>query len=187
MSATTQKIRNISQNDLYSGSDSASGSGGVGNRKPQSSSKNYSVMMNGASGGCSPSRHQQFDVNRLTGLSPTSRMASNHLLPLPSIQRNNGRLDEGIGFQWPEKIHGSTIKQQDTYWLQQQQHQKHDQLFYQQQPQHPDSLHGYHEFCGRNDQCPSSTLTSATSSDSDQYQFESSDYVPARIPPSPAP
>lgn len=142
-------------------------------------------------GGHSPSGNQHFDVNRLTGLSPTSRMPSNY--PVPSLPRNSGRLEDGGigGFQWPEKIHGSTVKQQDNFWLQkQQQQQQQEHLYYQSQPtrSHPVSFHGYHEFCGRNEQCPSSTLTSATSSDSDhQYRFEGSDYVPARIPPSPAP
>lgn len=83
--------------------------------------------------------YADFDVSRLTGKSPTTKSYFD-ILEDPTtcnkksqIQRQSSdnkpttinRSNNGVGaFQWPEKIHGSTVKQNDLIWQLQQQHEQ---------------------------------------------------------------
>ncbi|KAI8128580.1 Tyrosine-protein kinase PR2 [Lucilia cuprina] len=102
---------------------------------------------------------QEFDVTRLTGRSPTSNVAD--------AEHNNTA--SHLEFQWPEKIHASTVKQNEMLWRQQQQ-------------QIPEfNAHG--NYRSSKDQ-PSSTLSSSTT-DSDQFEYRMG--YTTHLPPSPAP
>lgn len=83
--------------------------------------------------------YADFDVTRLTGKSPTTKSYFDILEDpatcnkKPQIQRQSSenkttainRSSNGVGtFQWPEKIHGSTVKQNDLIWQLQQQHEQ---------------------------------------------------------------
>lgn len=94
----------------------------------------------------------EFDVSRLTGKSPTSNFANSSpeernrihpsppkSLPLPllnaaapaaaagtatALQKSLGSAKQQMEFHWPEKIHASTVKQNELLWRQQQQQQQ---------------------------------------------------------------
>jgi hypothetical protein len=84
--------------------------------------------------------YTEFDVTKLTGKSPTTQSyfdiidysnvsgkKASTLLRTPSekITGITGANTNAKGnFQWPEKIHGSTVKQNDLIWQLQQQHEK---------------------------------------------------------------
>lgn len=99
---------------------------------------------------------QEFDVTRLTGRSPTSNIGD--------TETNNST--SHLEFQWPEKIHASTVKQNELLWRQQQQ-----QL----------PLSNYRS---NSKDHPSSTLSSSTT-DSDQFEYRLG--YNHHLPPSPAP
>ncbi|XP_065370429.1 uncharacterized protein LOC135962432 [Calliphora vicina] len=102
---------------------------------------------------------QEFDVTRLTGRSPTSNVADPE-------QTNTG---SHLEFQWPEKIHASTVKQNELLWRQQQQ-------------QLPE-FNAHSNYRSSKDH-PSSTLSSSTT-DSDQFEYRMG--YTTHLPPSPAP
>lgn len=112
---------------------------------------------------------QEFDVTRLTGRSP------------PSAFNDNQQHDHAAAtteFQWPEKIHASTVKQNDMLWRQQQQ-----------LPSIATSSinHSSYGAAAAKDH-PSSTLSSSTT-DSDQFEYRMGYSAPHHhhLPPSPAP
>lgn len=86
--------------------------------------------------------YADFDVSRLTGKSPTTKSYFDILEDPPKAMSNkktqiqrqssesakpttiNRSLNGAGTFQWPEKIHGSTVKQNDLIWQLQQQHEQ---------------------------------------------------------------
>lgn len=83
--------------------------------------------------------YTDFDVTKLTGKSPTTqsyfdiidypsmsgKKSSSAILRESPLAANGGTLkSKGSSFQWPEKIHGSTVKQNDLIWQLQQQHEQ---------------------------------------------------------------
>lgn len=57
----------------------------------------------------------EFDVSKLTGKSPTTQSFLQEMFPPGGSKVNKS----SPGFQWPEKIHASTVKQNDLMWRQQ--------------------------------------------------------------------
>lgn len=123
--------------------------------------------------------YTEFDVSKLTGKSPTTH---NYFHSTDSkdvrITREGGtpakprpqKLQAGPapGFQWPEKIAGSTVKQNDLMWLQQQTKPTPSTLFDVKRPVKP-----------------SFSSDSSSSDDTDEIPF-TREFNP-RVPPSPAP
>lgn len=118
----------------------------------------------------------EFDVTKLTGKSPTTQsyFHTNNFIensttttttkkPINSIPL---KLNEPSTFRWPEKIHGSTVKQNDLIWQRRQVGSSQHQLF--------DELNFKQKF---------SSDDSSTETDSIDFRRE---FVP-RMPPSPAP
>lgn len=77
--------------------------------------------------------YADFDVSRLTGKSPTTKsyfdILEDSTLNKKQIMRQNSdnkptKVNRGSTFQWPEKIDGSTVKQNDLIWQLQQQHEQ---------------------------------------------------------------
>lgn len=75
--------------------------------------------------------YSDFDVTKLTGKSPTTQSYfdildySNMNKNQPIKQSDSPSLNPRSGtFQWPEKIHGATVKQNDLIWQLQQQHEQ---------------------------------------------------------------
>uniref|UniRef100_A0A1A9ZW58 non-specific protein-tyrosine kinase n=1 Tax=Glossina pallidipes TaxID=7398 RepID=A0A1A9ZW58_GLOPL len=166
-----QNINNSKSNAtaLFTTSKVLRSSGNSGSGSGSSSATSSAVA---AYSGLNNSAFPEFDVSRLTGLSPTSNLANtlpetNRTPPssLSLTQINSTMVGCNTEFQWPEKIHASTVKQNDLLWRQQQ------QLDY----------NAYNDYRSH----PSSTLSSSTS-DSEQFEYRS-EYMPPRIPPSPAP
>lgn len=108
---------------------------------------------------------QEFDVSRLTGRSPTSNAAD------PEHNNSSTQLE----FQWPEKIHASTVKQNEMLWRQQQQQQQHHQI---------NEFTTHSNYRSSSKDHPSSTLSSSTT-DSDQFEYRMG--YNTHLPPSPAP
>lgn len=114
----------------------------------------------------------EFDVTKLTGKSPTTQsyFHTNNFVETPTKKQQPInpiplKLNEPSTFRWPEKIHGSTVKQNDLIWQRRQVDSKH-QLF--------DDLNFKQKF---------SSDDSSTETDSIDFRRE---FVP-RMPPSPAP
>lgn len=115
----------------------------------------------------------EFDVTKLTGKSPTTQcyFQTNNFSETPTKKQQQPinpiplKLNEASTFRWPEKIHGSTVKQNDLIW-QRRQVGSQQQLF--------DELNFKQKF---------SSDDSSTETDSIDFRRE---FVP-RMPPSPAP
>lgn len=115
----------------------------------------------------------EFDVTKLTGKSPTTQcyFQTNNFAETPTKKQQQPinpiplKLNEASTFRWPEKIHGSTVKQNDLIW-QRRQVGSQQQLF--------DELNFKQKF---------SSDDSSTETDSIDFRRE---FVP-RMPPSPAP
>jgi hypothetical protein len=76
--------------------------------------------------------YTDFDVSKLTGKSPTTQSyfdiidysnMSGKKIPRPS-DLTGQNVKGGSQFQWPEKIHGSTVKQNDLIWQLTKQHEQ---------------------------------------------------------------
>ncbi|CAD7015182.1 unnamed protein product [Ceratitis capitata] len=162
----------------------------------------------------------EFDVSRLTGKSPTSNFANSsteergraHPSPPKSLPLLNAAAPSAGGtsasalhkslnsakqqmeFHWPEKIHASTVKQNELLWRQQQQQER----------QHDTSLtkHQAHNAFLGSMRVSSATAgvgltlgaggvgepaytSDSSSSDSDEFAFRT-EFIP-HVPPSPAP
>lgn len=107
---------------------------------------------------------QEFDVSRLTGRSPTSSKNEND----PNSATAAG---SQLEFQWPEKIHASTVKQNELLWRQ--------------QHHHLSEFSSHNSSYRSSKDQPSSTLSSSTT-DSDQFESYRMGYS-SHLPPSPAP
>lgn len=111
----------------------------------------------------------EFDVTKLTGKSPTTQsyFQTNNFVETPTKKHQPVplKLTEPTTFRWPEKIHGSTVKQNDLIW-QRRQVGSQQQLF--------DEMNFKQRF---------SSEDSSTETDSIDFRR---DFVP-RMPPSPAP
>lgn len=74
--------------------------------------------------------YSDFDVTKLTGKSPTTQSYfdildySNKKQPIRQSDKKSLSGSRGGAFQWPEKIHGATVKQNDLIWQLQQQHEQ---------------------------------------------------------------
>jgi hypothetical protein len=77
--------------------------------------------------------YADFDVSRMTGKSPTAKsyfdiMEDSNLNKKQILRQNSDNkpinVNRGGTFQWPEKIDGSTVKQNDLIWQLQQQHEQ---------------------------------------------------------------
>ncbi|XP_037942033.1 uncharacterized protein LOC119674949 [Teleopsis dalmanni] len=134
----------------------------------------------------------EFDVSRLTGKSPTSNFVNSSpeernsrqskgpnatpptTLPLPLLNHttnantaNTSKLQ--TEFHWPEKIHGSTVKQNDMFWRQQQRDVDAQSAFLR-NLQTVDHIH---------------TSDSSSTESGDEFVYRS-EFIP-HVPPSPAP
>ena len=107
---------------------------------------------------------QEFDVTRLTGRSPTSNINDAD----PNTAASAG---SQLEFQWPEKIHASTVKQNELLWRQQQQ-------------QHLKEFNSHNSSYRSSKDQLSSTLSSSTT-DSEQFEYRMG--YSTHLPPSPAP
>lgn len=99
----------------------------------------------------------EFDVSKLTGKSPTTQSFLQELFP-PGSKINKS----APGFQWPEKIHASTVKQNELMWRQQ------------------NTIANPQKIA----QTPYSSNSSSTETD---VVVDFPEYQPIRMPPSPAP
>lgn len=100
----------------------------------------------------------EFDVSKLTGKSPTTQSFLQEMFPSGA-----GKINKSApGFQWPEKIHASTVKQNDLMWRQQSSIAKPQKIA----------------------QTPYSSDSSSTETD---VVVDFPEYQPIRMPPSPAP
>lgn len=99
----------------------------------------------------------EFDVSKLTGKSPTTQSFLQELFP-PGSKINKST----PGFQWPEKIHASTVKQNELMWRQQ------------------NTIANPQKIA----QTPYSSNSSSTETD---VVVDFPEYQPIRMPPSPAP
>lgn len=75
--------------------------------------------------------YSEFDVTKLTGKSPTTQsyfdiLDYTNLKKKQPIRKSDKTTTNprGGAFHWPEKIHGSTVKQNDLIWQLQQQHEQ---------------------------------------------------------------
>lgn len=100
----------------------------------------------------------EFDVSKLTGKSPTTQSFLQEMFPSGASKINKST----PGFQWPEKIHASTVKQNDLMWRQQNTVVKPQKIA----------------------QTPYSSDSSSTETD---VVVDFPEYQPIRMPPSPAP
>lgn len=100
----------------------------------------------------------EFDVSKLTGKSPTTQSFLQEMFPSTASKINKS----APGFQWPEKIHASTVKQNDLMWRQQSTVAKPQKIA----------------------QTPYTSDSSSTETD---VVAEFPEYQPIRMPPSPAP
>lgn len=163
--------------------------------------------------------YTEFDVTKLTGKSPTTQSYfdimnySNNLNNKKQLMRKDSK-NSSVGsvtsgtFQWPERIHGSTVKQNDLIWQLTQQHEKdlqEKQERKQQQiptittapppPQTPPQsstntpapVPVVSKMLMENFKLKKTAYSSDTSStETDSIDFRQ-DYIPSRMPPSPAP
>ncbi len=103
----------------------------------------------------------EFDVSKLTGKSPTTQSFLQELFPPGGSKIIN---KSAPGFQWPEKIHASTVKQNDLMWRQ----------------QSTPTVKASQKIA----QTPYSSDSSSTETD---VVVDFPEYQPVRMPPSPAP
>lgn len=104
----------------------------------QNDYRNYSKRGNKISNSNLDLLYTEFDVSKLTGKSPTTQSYFD-IIDYPSMsgKKSSSSLAreaaltggttiniKGSSFQWPEKIHGSTVKQNDLIWQLQQQHEQ---------------------------------------------------------------
>lgn len=146
--------------------------------------------------------YTEFDVSKLTGKSPTTQSyfdIMNYSNNLNNKKKENQQLSSktsgsagsgGSGtFQWPEKIHGSTVKQNDLIWQLQQQHEQDllEKQEKQQQVQPTPPQVPITKMLMENYNLKKTAFSSDTSStETDSIDFRQ-DYVSSRMPPSPAP
>lgn len=86
-------------------------------RRPKISNSNLDLL------------YTDFDVSKLTGKSPTTQSYFD-IIDYENVNKKSGistlrpsDFKRGSGFQWPEKIDGSTVKQNDLIWELQKQHE----------------------------------------------------------------
>lgn len=110
--------------------------------------------------------YAEFDISKLTGKSPTSQQFFNSpQLPKTAPTTSSA---QNVAFQWPDKIHGAQVKQNDLFW-QRQQKLTADKK---------EEVHAI--YSGESDSASSITTNS--------LDFGGDDYLaPSRMPPSPAP
>lgn len=93
----------------------------------QNDYRNYTKRGNKISNSNLDLLYTDFDVSKLTGKSPTTQSYFD-IIDYPGM---SGKKSTGANinikssaFQWPDKIHGSTVKQNDLIWQLQQQHEQ---------------------------------------------------------------
>lgn len=142
--------------------------------------------------------YTEFDITKLTGKSPTTQSyfdilnysntlnsKKEALIEQKQLEQQQKKLEEsktpssaGSGtFQWPEKIHGSTVMQNDLIWQLQQQHEQ--DLLEKQERQKSSLLETLK-------MKKSAYSTGSSSTETDSLDFHH-DFIPNRMPPSPAP
>ncbi|XP_037040571.1 activated Cdc42 kinase-like isoform X1 [Bradysia coprophila] len=101
----------------------------------------------------------EFDVSKLTGKSPTTQSFLQEMFPAGESKVSKS----SPGFQWPEKIHASTVKQNDLMWRQQ------------------------NTTVANPPKIAQTPYTSDSSSTETDIVADFPEYQPIRMPPSPAP
>lgn len=101
----------------------------------------------------------EFDVSKLTGKSPTTQSFLQEMFPPGGSKINKS----APGFQWPETIHASTVKQNDLMWRQQ------------------------NTVVNPPQKLAQTPYTSDSSSTETDVVADFPEYQPIRMPPSPAP
>lgn len=131
----------------------------------------------------------EFDVSKLTGKSPTthSYLTQFHPTAIKTLQTSavkqssvqntqpqkpRSAVEPGAGFRWPEKIHASTIKQNEMLW-----HRNVGRL--------PDRKYGSQQTVYSDMKFKNNMSSDSSSTETDSINFRR-DFVP-RMPPSPAP
>lgn len=150
--------------------------------------KNYFNYGNGKGTKISSSNldllYSEFDVSKLTGKSPTTQsyfdiMDYSNSNKKQMLRKNDNKTPNNGGsgtFHWPEKIHGSTVKQNDLIWQLQKQHEQDMQEKEQRRMQQKRLLMENFQL-----------KKSAYSSDSSSTENELMNFGQEFMPPSPAP
>jgi hypothetical protein len=151
--------------------------------------------------------YTEFDVSKLTGKSPTtqsyfdimnySNNLNNKKKETQQLLRTDSQKAKSVGsggsgtFQWPEKIDGSTVKQNDLIWQLQKQHEQDLQEKQERQQQAQQTTQvpvPITKILMENYNLRKTAFSSDTSSDTETNSIDfRQDYVSSRMPPSPAP